>query len=70
MNILNILPLELSQQIYKYYFENVLRQIETKYCFKTFYIDPMCIKSIKCAVMPTPYSAFCYHCINGHVEYY
>lgn len=66
MNVLNILPLELSQQIHKYYFENVLLQIKTKRCFKTFFsfTTPYTLP-IKCAMNPTPYSAFCHHCVHN-----
>ena len=58
MNIFNILPLEMTQKIYKHYFDNVLEQIKMKKCFTTLYLDAKCTKTIKCSCMVND-SAFC-----------
>ena len=70
MNILNILPLEMAQMIYKEYFKETLQQIKIKNCFKTFYTDPNNLYPIKCSCTPTNESAFCHYCVDGTIEYY
>jgi hypothetical protein len=69
MNIFNILPFELTQMIYKHYFDNVLEQIKIKRCFTTLYLDAKCTKTTKCSCMIHD-SAFCKCCQLGTIEYY
>ena len=69
MNVLNILPLEISQIIYKNYFKTVLLQIQSKTCFTTLYLDAKCTKTTKCSCV-TNEGAFCRCCNSGTIKYY
>ncbi len=70
MNMLNLIPEELAQLIYKEYFKLILHQIRCKNCFRTFYTDVKCTSALKCGMKPVTYGAFCHFCYNGTIEYY
>jgi hypothetical protein len=64
-----MIPLEITQMIYKNYFINVLQQIKNIKCFTTIFTNVDCTKKIKCS-QTTTNGAFCVYCDYNTISYY